>query len=46
MLVEAGYVAAFTTSTVLALTATVAAVLLTVPAALALARYEFPARPR
>ncbi|MEM5774304.1 MAG: hypothetical protein AAGU05_04825, partial [Anaerolineaceae bacterium] len=37
LLVEAGYVAAFTTSTVLALAATVAAVLLTVPAALALA---------
>ena len=44
LLVEAGYVAAFTTSTVLALAATVAAVLLTVPAALALARYEFPGK--
>ena len=44
LLVEAGYMAAFTTSTVLALAATVAAVLLTVPAALALARYEFPGK--
>ncbi|KAG0768772.1 hypothetical protein G6F22_017460 [Rhizopus arrhizus] len=44
LLVEAGYVAAFTTSTVLALAATVAAVVLTVPAALAVARYEFPGK--
>ena len=44
LLIEAGYVAAFTTSTVLALAATAAAVLLTVPAALAVARYEFPGK--
>ena len=46
MLAEPGYAAAFATSTVLALAATAAAVLLTVPAALALARHEFPARRR
>lgn len=44
MLAEPGYAAAFATSTVLALAATAAAVLLTVPAALALARHEFPGK--
>lgn len=44
MLAEPGYAAAFTTSTVLALAATLAAVVLTVPAALALARHDFPGK--
>lgn len=44
LLAEPGYVAAFATSTVLALAATAAAVLLSVPAALALARHEFPGK--
>ncbi|MCY1289988.1 Inner membrane ABC transporter permease protein YdcV [compost metagenome] len=44
MLGEPGYVAAFTTSTLLALAATAAALVLTVPAALAVARYDFPGK--
>ncbi|VFS49079.1 ABC transporter permease [Budvicia aquatica] len=38
---DPSYMAAFTTSSLLALTATVIALLLSIPAALALARYEF-----
>lgn len=41
MLGDPSYVASFATSTVLALAATLVAVLLSVPAALAMARYEF-----
>lgn len=41
MLAESDYVAAFTTSTALALAATAAALVLTVPAALAVSRYNF-----
>jgi len=41
MLSDPSYVASFATSTVLALVATFVAVLLSVPAALAIARYEF-----
>jgi putative spermidine/putrescine transport system permease protein len=41
MLGDTTYVSSFITSTVLAITATVAAILLAVPAALAIARYEF-----
>ncbi|NPC54410.1 ABC transporter permease [Caenimonas soli] len=44
MLGDPSYVAAFTTSILLALAATVAAVVMTVPAALALARHEFPGK--
>ncbi|MFX7768437.1 hypothetical protein ABTK15_20740, partial [Acinetobacter baumannii] len=44
MLGEPSYVAAFATSTVLATAATLIAVLLAVPAALAIARYAFPGR--
>ena len=44
MLAEPGYAAAFATSTVLALAATAAAVLLTVPRRPALARHEFPGK--
>jgi putative spermidine/putrescine transport system permease protein len=44
MLADRSYVAAFSTSTALALSATGAALLLTVPAALAIARYEFPGK--
>jgi putative spermidine/putrescine transport system permease protein len=44
MLGDASYVAAFATSTVLAAAATLAAVLLAVPAALAIARYVFPGK--
>jgi putative spermidine/putrescine transport system permease protein len=42
MLQDASYVSAFTTSTLLALAATGVAILLAVPAALAIARYSFP----
>ena len=41
---DSSYVAAFTTSTVLAGAATVVAILLAVPAALAIARFEFPGK--
>ncbi|MBN8941026.1 MAG: ABC transporter permease [Rhizobiales bacterium] len=44
MLGDASYVAAFATSTVLATAATLIAVLLAVPAALAIARHAFPGR--
>ncbi|WP_153100056.1 ABC transporter permease [Paraburkholderia hayleyella] len=44
MLADPSYVSAFTTSTLLALAATAAALVLTVPAALALARYPFPGK--
>ncbi|EHP40915.1 binding-protein-dependent transporter inner membrane component family protein 54 [Cupriavidus basilensis OR16] len=44
MLADPSYVAAFSTSTALALAATLAALVLTVPAALALARYAFPGK--
>jgi len=41
---DPSYVAAFTTSTVLATAATLVAILLAVPAALAIARFEFPGK--
>lgn len=44
MLSDPSYVASFATSTVLALAATFVAVLLSVPAALAMARYDFPGK--
>lgn len=44
MLSDPSYVAAFSTSTLLALAATAAALVLTVPAALAFARYPFPGK--
>ncbi|PWC75831.1 ABC transporter permease [Azospirillum sp. TSH64] len=44
MLADTSYVAAFGTSTALALAATAGAVLLALPAALAIARYDFPAK--
>ncbi|PUA18066.1 ABC transporter permease [Glaciimonas sp. PCH181] len=44
MLADPSYVAAFSTSTLLAFAATLAALVLTVPAALALARYDFPGK--
>src|ERR1700694_2397162 len=44
MLADRTYVAAFSTSTALALSATGTALLLTVPAALAISRYEFPGK--
>lgn len=44
MLSDPSYVAAFSTSTLLALAATAAALVLSVPAALALARYPFPGK--
>lgn len=44
MLADPSYVASFTTSTALAIGATLAALVLTVPAALALARYAFPGK--
>lgn len=44
MLSDPSYVAAFSTSTTLALAATLAALILTIPAALALARYDFPGK--
>lgn len=44
LLAEPGTMAAFITSTLLALAATLAAVVLAVPAALALARHDFPGR--
>lgn len=44
LLDDPSYVAAFTTSTVLALAATAAAIVLAIPAALAVARYDFPGK--
>lgn len=44
LLDDPSYVAAFTTSTVLALAATAAAILLAIPAALAVARHDFPGK--
>ncbi|NUA30081.1 ABC transporter permease [Cupriavidus basilensis] len=44
MLADPSYVAAFSTSTALAMAATLAALVLTVPAALAVARYAFPGK--
>lgn len=44
MLADPSYVVAFSTSTMLAFAATLAALVLTVPAALALARYDFPGK--
>ena len=44
MLGDPSYVSAFATSTVLAVAATVVAMVLAVPAALAIARYRFPGR--
>ncbi len=44
MLADPSYVASFSTSTALALAATLAALVLTVPAALAVARYAFPGK--
>jgi putative spermidine/putrescine transport system permease protein len=44
MLHDPSYVAAFTTSTLLAVVATLVAILLAVPAALAIARYDFPGK--
>jgi len=44
MLADASYVSAFVTSSLLAMAATLIAVLMTVPAALALARYDFPGK--
>lgn len=44
LLEDPSYVAAFTTSTVLALAATAAAIVLAIPAALAVARYDFPGK--
>src|SRR5689334_1131416 len=44
MLGDPSYISAFVVSTILAMMATIAAIALSIPAALAIARYQFPGR--